>query len=250
MHISERLKIASRTTTAMIKSDGDAGKVFSIGFNKTGSTSLHSIFKDLGYLSYHGTAWRKTSRPLIYFLYDSFCDGVPDNLRRLDRMFPKSKFILQVRNLDEWLDSRLEHIRREPNKNRRDFDPDWNMSDEAVCGWVRKRNLYHADVLSYFADRPTDCLTVNYIRDPDAAAKIRNFLGKPGLAEKPHSNRNPDAGKELRHGDTITRCLTHLQVPKAEWSHDLLCSNLPTDVGDISDMPTDTGLSDPAQNLA
>ena len=125
MGIAERLRVVSQTTAAMIRPGRDAGKVFSIGFNKTGSTSLHSIFKDLGYVSYHGTAWRKTLRPMIYFFYDSFCDGVPDDFRRLDKMFPKSKFILQVRNLDEWLDSRLEHIRREPNKNRRDFDPDW-----------------------------------------------------------------------------------------------------------------------------
>ena len=121
------------------------------------------------------------------------------------------------------------------------------MSDEAVCSWIRKRNSYHADVVRHFADRPEDCLIVNYIRDPEAATKICTFLGKPAPAEKPHSNRNPDAGKELRHGEQITRCLTGLGVSQEEWSHDLLCSNLSTDGADISGLPTDTRFLEPAR---
>lgn len=239
MQLKSHMHVASRTALAAVIPGRERRKIFSIGFNKTGSTSLHDLFKTLGYLSYHGTAWRKTSRLWIYYGYDAFCDGVPDDFAKLDRMFPGSKFILQVRNLDEWIDSRLDHIRREPNKDRKDFDDDWNMSDEAVYSWVRKRNIYHASVLRHFAERPGDCLTLNYIRDPEAADKICQHLGHAPLGAKPHSNANPDAERTLRHKDQIERCLRDMGIPEDEWSKDLLSSTLPADV-DITGLPRDT----------
>ena len=34
-------------------------KVFCIGFNKTGTSSLHALFEQAGFRSHHGMAWRR-----------------------------------------------------------------------------------------------------------------------------------------------------------------------------------------------
>ena len=201
-----------------------APKVFAIGFNKTGTTSLHRVFEDLGYRSYHGSKWRDTSRTGIYRLYDAFCDGVPDNFRKLDAMFPNAKFILQVRDLDAWLDSRLEHIRRlSPDRNR---GADWTATPEAMETWIRRRDSYHTAVLEHFRGRPDELLLINFIRDPDATARIAAFLGRAAEVAKPHANRNPGAGEKLRNSAMIAEVLERLGIPEFEWKNDIRCPSL------------------------
>ncbi len=236
MDLKRHIGVALRTVSSKIGISQGAGKVFAIGFNKTGTTSLHDIFTQLGYLSYHGTAWRKTSRPAIYYVYDSFCDGIPDDVRRLDRMFPNSKFILQVRDLDGWLDSRLEHIKRLPKGKVRDAD--WTAQSSSVIEWVKKRNSYHLDVLTYFKDRPDDLLLINFIRDPLAADKIAAFLGHSGTVEKPHANRNPKAGSTLKNKDMIYAALAELSIPESEFKYDIHCPSMVT--ADAQNAPADT----------
>jgi hypothetical protein len=229
----------SRTISARIVPGIGAGKVFAIGFNKTATTSLHDIFVQLGYASYHGTAWRDTSQSLFYYKYDCFSDGPPTDFRQLDRMFARSRFILQVRNLDEWIDSRLEHIKR-PGGNEKTRVGRWAPVDDSVCAWVQRRNNYHADVLQYFDERPDDFLLVNYIRNPGGADRIREFLGGRRLGEKPHSNRNPNSDITLRNAEQIARCLTGMGIPESEWKNDLICPSLPPETTG-HDLPGDTG---------
>lgn len=214
-------------------------KVFAIGFNKTGTTSLHRIFTDLGYRSYHGTKWRDTSRHMIFRLYDAFCDGVPDDFRRLDSRFAGARFILQVRDLDTWLDSRVEHIRRLPEG--RDRHPEWTADVASVTRWVRRWQDHHLAVLQHFRNRPGDLLVVNYIRDPDAAARISTFLGHPGPIEKPHANANPAAAKQLKNHDMIAAALVSLGIPEGEWKNDLLCPAL----GGAENLPSDSSAAHP-----
>ena len=74
-------------------------KVFAIGFNKSGTSSLHALFKSLGLSSYHGVEWRTCQDDDLLQSYDCFSDDIPADLPKLDRMFPGAKFILQVREL-------------------------------------------------------------------------------------------------------------------------------------------------------
>lgn len=239
-------KTLAMTTVSLAGSGKGSPKVFAIGFNKTGTTSLDRIFAELGYRSYHGTAWRDTARRMIFQHYDAFSDGPPDDFAVLDQRFPGSKFILQVRNLDEWIDSRLEHIKRLPHL--RGKGPDWVVSEDAIRTWVSKRNQHHARVLDYFNQRPNDLLVVNYIRDPDAAARICTFLNRPVSAQKPHSNPDPAAkttgGKMLKNPDMIARALTSLGIPEAAWKNDLQSADpaLPGDTGNLE--PGARSLSD------
>jgi len=231
------LKPPAGGTVGRILAGRKAAKIFAIGENKTGTTSLHQIFLDMGYHSYHGIKWRDTSRTAIFRFYDCFTDGPPDDFRKLDRLFPNSKFILQVRDLDAWLDSRLEHILRLP-KNNTKRHPLWSAKESSVRVWVRRRNKYHLDVLSHFRDRPDDLLLINYIRDPEAAGRIAAFLGHPAPASKPHANRNPGAQKALKHPDMITAALSGLGIPQSEWSNDIYCPSLS---GKDTGFPPDTG---------
>ncbi|WP_172300494.1 sulfotransferase [Pseudoruegeria sp. HB172150] len=201
-----------------------AEKIFAIGENKSGTTSLHRIFQDLGNRSYHGTKWRNTANTGIYYLYDAFCDGTPDDFRKLDQMFLNAKFILQVRELDTWIDSRLEHIRRlPPNRERH---PLWTIKESSIRAWTIQRNAYHIDVLTHFRDRPEDLLLVNYIRDASAPDRICEFLGHEPLENKPHENVNPRAGKALKNADMIASALGHLGIPSEEWGNDIHCPSL------------------------
>jgi hypothetical protein len=226
--------ISASSSVARVLAGRQAAKIFAIGFNKTGTTSLHEIFSALGYRSYHGTKWRDTSKPLIYRFYDAFCDGDPDDFRRLDAMFPKVHFILQVRDLDAWLDSRIEHIRRLPSS--RDRGGTWTDDPESVAAWVRKHDAYHLDVLKHFRGRPDRLLLVNYIRDPQAAAKIARFLGHDG-AEKAHANRNPGAGRSLKNAAMIAEVLIGMGIPEAEWQNVIFC---PGHSGAQPGIPADT----------
>ena len=92
------------------------GKVFCIGFNKTGTTSVKVAFKDLGYRVGNQPVaegfiadWtrRDFSRIIDYCnTADAFQDipfSLPDTYQSLDAAFPESKFILTVRtNADIW----------------------------------------------------------------------------------------------------------------------------------------------------
>ena len=91
-------------------------KVFAVGFAKCATTSLHALFVSLGLPSFHGIGWRSCNSIQLLRTFDCFSDGIPKDLEKLDRLFPGSKFVLQVRDLQSWVYSRLGHIER--NKKR------------------------------------------------------------------------------------------------------------------------------------
>ena len=97
-------------------------KVFCIGRNKTGTTSLKTALSDLGYrvgdqrqaekLIEH---WRdRDFGPIIEYCRsaEAFQDvpfSLPFTYVALDQAFPGSKFILSVRDPDDWYESYIRH---------------------------------------------------------------------------------------------------------------------------------------------
>ena len=201
-------------------------KVFAVGFNKTGTSSLHALFQSLGLPSYHGVDWRACDDPGLLRKYDCFSDGIPRDLAKLDRMFPGAKFILQVRELDAWVHSRLAHIAQAKARNVHEPDPGWDTTEHSITGWIERRNTHHMLVLSHFAQRPNDLLVVNFIRDPAAATKICRFIGFSGEHRKPEKNVHVQGTYPFRHVDMLARCLARLGVPDDERSNDILCPSL------------------------
>ena len=94
-------------------------KIFNIGYNKTGTTTMEYVFQQLGYscpdqqeqeARIVKQLYLGNFKPLIDFVnqYDAFQDmpfsqGVVYS--QVDALFPNSKFILTVRNKDDWYES-------------------------------------------------------------------------------------------------------------------------------------------------
>ena len=106
-------------------------KVFCIGLNKTGTSSLHEAFKILGLKSIHFVDGKNINIKEIILdnylkgndilkgleEYDAFSDWdkapyTVDIYKEFDKQYPNSKFILNTRDLNCWLDSREKHVRR------------------------------------------------------------------------------------------------------------------------------------------
>jgi Sulfotransferase domain len=176
-------------------------KVFGIGLNKTGTVSLHAALEALGIRSLHwgGQDVRRKivqameeGRRMVDDLpeYEAFSDItlLSENFALLDEQYPGSKFILTMRSLDNWLNSRRAHVERNvENQAQGLYDGIFLTVDYE--GWTRSYHEHHARVLDYFAGRPRDLLVMD-IEAGDGYEKLCPFLERPFPAEEfPWRNR-------------------------------------------------------------
>jgi hypothetical protein len=186
-------------------------KIFQIGFNKCGTTSFHDLFERSGYRSIHWDEGRlaqcilansDASHPLLtgYETYTFFFDMewltettsiaiYLTHYQQLDREYPGSRFILNTRNIDAWIASRLRH-KDFIDRFRRAFR---QTRSQAIKTWRAEWICHHASVKAYFAARPESLLV--YDLDNDSIDKLRVFLPEFNLLGDvlPHSNRTPSA---------------------------------------------------------
>ncbi|MCP4142728.1 MAG: sulfotransferase [Chloroflexi bacterium] len=175
-------------------------KVFCLGFQKTGTTSVDWVLQDMGYQV--AKAYKqidgKFSRMLekkdlseikrISELFDAFQD-IPWFLyyKEFDRWYTESKFILTTRESKSWWNSFLRYFRTE-----------YYPLFEYVYGFENpignkealvKRFEQHNDaVLEYFKNRPDDLLVLE-VGEENALEKVSHFLGKETSYKKmPHKN--------------------------------------------------------------
>ncbi len=144
----------------------DRPRVFGIGLNKTGTTSLHAALSILGRESLHwgGPAVRRlveasiaTGDPLLSRLdpnIDAFSDirALSLNFDLLDEQYPGSRFVLTVRPVDDWIESRRRHV--ESNIRLRaagEYHGDFVSVDEAA--WRDEWNQHVRRVREHFAGR-------------------------------------------------------------------------------------------------
>jgi hypothetical protein len=185
----------------------DAGtgptKIFGIGLNKTGTSSLHVALRMLGLRSLHwggAEGYRKVrraheeGRPLLHYFtedYDAYMDigWLTANFDLADAQYPRSKFILTTRDVDGWLNSRQRHVERNVrNQAAGRYDGKFVTVDRT--DWWHEYRKHHRRVYSYFADRPDDLLVMD-ICAGDGYEKLCAFLGKPVVAEPfPRENRD------------------------------------------------------------
>jgi hypothetical protein len=108
---------------------------------------------------------------------DAYSDilALSENFDILDAQYPGSRFILTVREMDDWLDSRRRHV--ETNIARRatgEYAGNFLEVDEE--GWAAERVEHEARVRAYFADRPGDLLVMD-ISAGDGWDVLCPFLG-------------------------------------------------------------------------
>ena len=231
-----------RTHLAIAGLDRTYYKVFAIGLNKTATSSIHKTFVNSGFQAVHNTKWAEKPLQIRYLSsYRAFSDGGPKHFDQYDAVFPRSKFILNVRNLDEWIDSRLEHIRYLSQEYGKKGTGNWTDTPESVQQWIVERNQHHLKVLKYFENRPKDLLIINYIREDDASRRITDFIERPALDHKPYFRPIPKTREigVLKNEDMIMECAAKLSVPMDELKFDLFCPSL-VEEDDRKRFPCDT----------
>ncbi len=144
----------------------DRPRVFNIGLNKTGTVSFHEAMTVLGLESLHWggpevhrlvVAAREAGLPLLANLdqrYDAFSDiGVlARGFAQLDEQYPGSHFVMTVRDVDAWVDSRRRHVEKNQQlKAAGQYDGDFLVVDEAK--WRDEWDRHTAAVRAYFAGR-------------------------------------------------------------------------------------------------
>lgn len=167
-------------------------KIFQIGYNKCGTQLLHQMLMQLGYDSifYDNGKLARTmltnfvnGDPLLkgYEKYDAYVcmEDVCTNLyahrlfyKLLDEQYPGSKFILNVRNVDNWVQSR---IRQSGYLVAYMWATGIMMAPEVIEKWKKSWHTHTDEVHKYFGDRLNKDLLV-FNSEKDDPQKIFEFL--------------------------------------------------------------------------
>jgi hypothetical protein len=151
-------------------------KVFCIGFQKTGTSSMEKALQHLGY-RVAGVFGVRTSFEELQRTYvetglkaAAASDAVQDMpfplmFRELDQAFPGSRFVLTMRDSDSWFRSISSHFNDTPSGLQQlTYGED---APAPVGHEARYRQVYEAHnaaVLDYFKDRPADLLVMDLQR--------------------------------------------------------------------------------------
>lgn len=200
-------------------------KVFCIGHNKTGTTSIEYVLKEFGYkMGEQAVAERlldewaiRDFRRIIKYCHtaEAFQD-IPFSLdftyQVLDQEFPDSKFILTVRNSsDEWYQSLIRFHTKLIGKNTlptADMLKDYPYNHDQGWIWRAQHYIFGVDessvydekiykaqyenhnnqVMKYFQFRPNDLLVLN-LSVPNSMQELCKFLDVKYVGQKmPHLN--------------------------------------------------------------
>jgi len=184
-------------------------KIFQIGFNRCGTTSLYELFKKNGYNSIHWANGelaktllnnKNNNLPLLTdindYVFYSDMEFVSSNqiiegykmFDLLDKQYPGSKFILNTRSVDNWISSRLNHTNGYKIINRKVVElippePYYlthlnmyqiNSIPTLVNIWRKEWKEHHSKVKQYFKHRPKDLLIFDI--ENDSFEKIVEFF--------------------------------------------------------------------------
>lgn len=158
------------------KGDRSARKIFCLGPVKTGTSSLHAMFRANGLASQHWSGnWRLAQ-------YDAFSDrGDYRHYRLYARDYPNAVFVLNTRGVRSYLSSYASHHQRRQKPGEIKAQP-VQFFVERILG----RNRHMAGVLAHFAG--TDRLIVANIERPGAIGMVAGALGLQ-VQEELHRNR-------------------------------------------------------------
>mmetsp|Transcript_1004 Transcript_1004/g.1941 ORF Transcript_1004/g.1941 Transcript_1004/m.1941 type:complete len:264 (-) Transcript_1004:259-1050(-) len=208
----------------------DRPPIIVLGFNKTGTTTLHRWFEANGIRSlHHGGYHRKNNvaariarnienrtlalRGMEHF--EAFSDlSYTDNKTTIDgnryyielfESYPDAYFILNHRPVDEWLLSRQRHSNgtlMERSKRIHGL-----TTDEILDLW---RDVYASrlrDIRSFFSDKVAHFLDIEM--NNETAAKITAFLKphydlSPNLMRRHNQNTILHSSSTLAHADALT----------------------------------------------
>lgn len=180
-------------------------KIFGIGLNKTGTTTLGQCGRLLGlrctsfdrdllddWIERRDLA-RITARVEQFDLFEDW--PWPLVYPQLDALFPGSKFVLTVRRSPEaWLDSLKRHsLRTHPSKHCRKLAYGYDYPHGREQEHLDFYSAHNAAAREYFADRPGDFAELCWERG-DGFAELCALLGTPVPRQPfPHANKGTEA---------------------------------------------------------
>lgn len=215
----------------------ETGRIFALGLNKTGTTTLGHALNMLGIPTIDYPTDSRTLEQLeqgdykldILKVYKAVTD-MPVGLfyPQLDRLYPGSRFILTVRDKSSWLKSVGNHW---------PFVMEWGRHEEAfrrftyyaftaVYGsphYNEDRYSYVYDtheegIRRYFSGRPDDILIID-ISAGEGWEKLCPFLGIPIPEEPfPHLNRMEEKAERHRWIDRLEEAIPLLNQAVASGS--------------------------------
>ena len=187
-------------------------KVFCIGMNKTGTTSLQTFLSDHGYslgnqnqgemLLQDGENINTTAIKNYFSQCDAYQDvpcSIPNFYKRLDDIFPNSKFILTIRdNPDIWYNSLISfHTKIFSSNHCLPTVSELENSDYCYRGWtldfmklvfnhptvplydkpqyIRTYLNHITDVKKIFSSKRNQLLVLN-LSESNSLEKVSNFL--------------------------------------------------------------------------
>jgi hypothetical protein len=180
------------------------GKIFCIGFNKTGTTSLHSYFRASRLSSLHSDKWPHwsfdTGLKSKFRRWTCYSDGEQCNFRNLEAWYPRSVFVLNTRAVRPWIRSRIKHVMRlgfptefergvyppQFGKMAREF---FTAPEAAIDKWLLERSLYHQLARRHFQDR-INFIELDVTADKNWESAISEFLRSRGFRI---ANTQPEA---------------------------------------------------------
>ena len=193
----------------------DSKKIFCIGHNKTGTTTIEAVFKQFGYKLGNQVRgelllenwYNRDFKSIVKFskTAEAFQDipfSLPYTFQHLDEAFSEAKFILTVRDsAEQWYISltrfhaklwtggeripTLEDLKmanyRKPNyvyqANRWIYNtPESQPYDKAIMMAFYRH--YNTTVIDYFRSRPHKLCIIN-VSNPEDYAKLCRFLNQP-----------------------------------------------------------------------
>ena len=165
-----------------------SNKIFCIGLHKTGTTTLANFFREYGFKDTHSVNWINDERKLNK--YDFFSDGGShfDNInefdfRRLFNIYKHSTFILQTRETEKWVLSKLRHAGWTKDTIIQPDDPSKIKHDEwkyksflTIQKFIEHKINYENKVLSFFKKNDISRLLVIDITKKDIQTAELNKL--------------------------------------------------------------------------
>jgi hypothetical protein len=199
-----------------------AAKVFGVGFQKTGTSSLDAAFRILGYRSDKGVfintpgkrSYLRIAPPLtndkvlervlpIAREKEALSDNPwPLLYRELDSLFPDSKFVLTTREPQRWMKSLVRHFGNEQSDMLAWIYGVPKVADnEARC--LEVYEAHNTAVRAYFASRRPALLEIDIEENP-SWDELCAFLGKP-IPDQPFPRANTAAERERKQSSIWRR---------------------------------------------
>ena len=189
-------------------------RVFFIGYNRTGTTSFHELFKKGDYKSWHcirptgGHIGKQLKRnmendyPILEGLEDAevlsdlcyakqgWYEGT-HAFKMLHHACPDAYFVLNTRSMDSWIKSRSKHKRGDYMKRAQKH---FRMSKEEVQDmWRQERDKWENKIRQYFSLVP-DARFLEFNIETDDISKLIDFVHpdyKLHRSNWGHKNKTP-----------------------------------------------------------